>query len=125
MLEKAKQRSQEAGLQNVVCYEDFRRALEHPGVDLVSVCTPQHLHCQHVVAAAESGKHMIIEKPAAISSEELRRMREAVRKAGVRTVVSFVLRWNPWFRTLKAMIADNVFGRPYYLETDYLSYNGS
>ena len=52
-------------------------------------------------------------------------MRDAVRQAGVRTVVGFVLRWNPLFRTLKAMLADNALGRPYYVETDYLSHNGS
>jgi predicted dehydrogenase len=123
--EKAQGRAEEAGLKNVAFYEDYRRALDHPGVDIVSICTPQQFHCGHVVAAAERGKHLVIEKPVAISIEELLRMREAVRKAGVRTVVSFVLRWNPWFQTLKALMADNVLGRPYYVETDYLSYNGS
>jgi predicted dehydrogenase len=52
-------------------------------------------------------------------------MRRAVRQAGVRTVAGFVLRWNPLFRTLKALLADNALGNPYYVETDYCSYNGS
>ncbi len=52
-------------------------------------------------------------------------MRAAVRKAGVKTVVSFVLRWNPLFRTLKAMSADGAFGKVYYVEADYMSHNGS
>jgi predicted dehydrogenase len=68
---------------------------------------------------------MIIEKPVGINLEELRRMRDAVRQAGVKTVVGLVLRWNPLFRTLKALMADGALGRPYYVETDYLSYNGS
>ena len=41
------------------------------------------------------------------------------------TVVSFVLRWNPLFVTLKRMIADGAIGKPYCVEADYLSHNGS
>ena len=67
---------------------------------------------------------MIIEKPVATSIEEVAADARRGAPAGVKTVVSFVLRWNPWFRTLKAMLADNAFGRPYYVETDYLSHNG-
>jgi predicted dehydrogenase len=124
-LEKARARVAAANLSDVICYDDFRQALAHPGVDLVSICTPQHVHCRHVVAAAEAGKHMIIEKPVGISLEELGKMQIAVRRGGVQTVVSFVLRWNPLVATLKAMIADNALGRPYYVEADYLSHNGS
>jgi predicted dehydrogenase len=124
-LESARRRAAEAGLENVGLYDDLEAALKHPGVDVVSICTPQHVHCQNVLAAAGAGKHLIIEKPVANSVAELRQMRDAVRAAGVKTIVSFVLRWNPLFRTLKAMIADNAIGRPYYVEADYLSYNGS
>ena len=106
-------------------YDDLEKALRHPGVDIVSICTPQHVHCRQVLAAAKAGKHMLIEKPVGISLEELHAMRQAVRRAGVHTVVGFVLRWNPLFRTLKAMLADNALGNPYYVETDYLSHNGS
>jgi predicted dehydrogenase len=124
-LEKAQRRVAEAALQGTAVYDDFEKALRHPGIDIVSICTPQHAHCRQVVAAAEAGKHMLIEKPLGISLDELDTMRRAVRKAGVRTGVGFVLRWNPLFRALKAMLADNVLGRPFYVETDYLSHNGS
>ncbi len=123
--EQARERAFQAGLQEVAVYNDLDRALNHPGVDLVSICSPQHVHCQHVLAAAAAGKHMIIEKPAGNSRDELRAMQRAVREAGVRTVVSFVLRWNPLFRALKAMLANDILGSPYYVETDYLSHNGS
>jgi predicted dehydrogenase len=124
-IESARRRVGEAGLADVACFDDFHAALAHPGVDIVSICTPQHVHCENVLAAARAGKHMVIEKPIGISLDELRLMREAVQSAGVRTVVSFVLRWNPLFRTLKAMMADNAIGRPYYVEADYLSHMGS
>jgi predicted dehydrogenase len=124
-LESARRRATDAGLQNVGLYDDLDAALKHPGVDVVSICTPQHVHCQNVLAAAAAGKHLIIEKPVGNRVDELRQMRDAVQAAGVKTIVSFVLRWNPLFRTLKAMMADNAIGRPYYVEADYLSYNGS
>jgi predicted dehydrogenase len=123
--EKACERIAEAGLADAAAYDDFASALAHPGVDIVSICTPQHVHCAQVIAAAQAGKHLLIEKPAATCLADLQAMRQAVRAAGVRTVVGFVLRWNPLFRTLKTMLADDALGRPYYVETDYLSHNGS
>jgi predicted dehydrogenase len=124
-LASARRRAAEAGLKDVACYDDFPKALRHPGVHIVSVCTPQHIHCANVLLAAQAGKHLVIEKPAGISLGELRRMREAVRRAAVKTVVSFVLRWNPLFQTLKTMSAEGAFGRVYSVEADYLSHNGS
>lgn len=123
-LASARQRAAEAGLEGIGLYDDLAAALEHPGVDIVSVCTPQHVHCQNVLAAARAGKHLVIEKPAGISLAELRRMRQAVQRAGVKTVVSFVLRWNPLFQELKSLMAAGALGRPYYVEVDYLSHNG-
>jgi predicted dehydrogenase len=124
-LETARRRARESGLGDIPCYDNFEQALRHPGVDIVSICTPQHVHCENVLAAARAGKHLVIEKPVGISLEELQRMREAVRRADVRTVVSFVLRWNPLFRKLKALVAQGAIGQPYSVEADYLSHNGS
>ncbi len=124
-IESARRQTNEAGLADVTCFDDYQKALAHPDVDIVSICTPQHVHCENVLDAAGAGKQLVIEKPIGISLEELRLMQHAVQSAGVKTVVSFVLRWNPLFRTIKGMIADNAIGRPYYVEADYLSHMGS
>lgn len=124
-LASAQRRATESGLPDVALYDNLDRALAHPGVDIVSICTPQHLHCANVLAAAAAGKHLVIEKPAGLSREELGLMNAAVAAAGVKTVVSFVLRWNPLFRRLKSLIAAGAIGRPYYVEADYLSACGS
>ena len=101
-------------------------ALAHPGVDIVSICTPQHVHCaaragggrgRQAHAHRKAGRH----QPRRTAARCARRCAQA----GVQTVVGFVLRWNPLFRTLKALLADNALGRPYYVEADYLSHNGS
>jgi predicted dehydrogenase len=120
-MESVKKRAEEAGLKDIGMYADLDQALRHEGVDIVSVCTPQHLHAENTIAAARAGKHIVIEKPIANSLEEMRAMREAVRLAGVKTVVCFVLRWNPLFETLKSLIADDAIGKIYHVETDYQS----
>jgi predicted dehydrogenase len=124
-VDSARQRATQAGLKDVACYGSLAEALRHPDVDLVSICTPQHVHCENAMAAARAGKHLIIEKPAGVSLAELQLMQDAVRSAGVKSLVSFVLRWNPLFRAIKALIADGALGQVYCVEADYLSHNGS
>ncbi|HOL93909.1 MAG TPA: Gfo/Idh/MocA family oxidoreductase [bacterium] len=120
-MESVVQRANDFGMTDIGMYTDLEKALQHKGVDIVSICTPQHVHAENVITAAGAGKHLVIEKPIANSLEEIRAMRDAVRQAGVKTVVSFVLRWNPLFSTLKNLIAQGAFGNIYYVETDYQS----
>ncbi len=122
-LASAERRAAEAGLE-VPCLDNYEEALEVDGVDIVSVCTPQHVHAENVIAAARAGKHIVIEKPVAQTLEEMRAMQAAVNEAGVKTVVSFVLRWNPLFVKLKRMSSEGAFGEVYCVETDYQSYCG-
>ena len=120
-MESARSRAEAAGLKDVGLYTDYEKALEHEGVDIVSVCTPQHLHAENTIKAAQAGKHIVIEKPIANSVDEMAAMREAVHKAGVKTICCFVLRWNPLFQILKSLLADNALGNIYHVETDYQS----
>jgi len=124
-LASAQRLAEQYGLGGISCYDSLDAALELDGVDIVCVCTPQHVHCENVLAAAAAGKHIVIEKPVANSLDELYAMRDAVRRAGVKTVVSFVLRWNPLFQTIKRLIAEGALGEVYCVETDYQSYNGA
>jgi predicted dehydrogenase len=100
-------------------YDDLDTLLTHPGLDALSICTPHARHAQETIAAARAGKHILIEKPVAVTPEELHAMDAAVAEAGVRTVVSFVLRWNPLVETAKAMVADGTFGELIYVQADY------
>lgn len=122
-VESAQARATESGL-DVPVFDNYEKALATDGIDIVSVCTPQHLHADNVILAAQAQKHIVIEKPACQTLDELKRMQTAVKKAGVKTVVSFVLRWNPLFETLKRMTCDDTFGELYCVETDYQSYCG-
>ncbi len=97
-------------------YEDL---LENPDIHIVAVATPPDCHLDQAVRAAEAGKHLLLEKAMARNVEEARKIRDAVAAAGVKSVVSFVLRWNPLFETIKAQLADNAIGEVFYGEVDY------
>jgi predicted dehydrogenase len=94
--------------------------LRRDDVDIVAVCTPHNAHTQYVVTAAEAGKHIIIEKPVALTPEDVLKQQQAVRKNKVKTVVSFVLHWNPLLMTIDHLIEQNVFGDIFMVEVDYL-----
>jgi predicted dehydrogenase len=94
--------------------------LRRKDVEIVVVCTPHYLHTKYAVAAAEAGKHIIIEKPAAITLEDLRKQQQAVKKAGVKTLVGFVLHWNPLLMTIDRLITQGVFGNIFLVEVDYM-----
>ena len=100
-------------------HDHVAELLAHPGLDALSICTPPERHAQETIAAAQAGKHILIEKPVATRVEDLHAMDAAVRAAGVRTVVGFVLHWNPQVQTAKALVDDGALGQLLYVQTDY------
>jgi len=99
---------------------DAAELLRRKDTDIVVVCTPHNQHTKYTVAAAEAGKHIIIEKPVAITLEDMRKQQQAVKKAGVKTLVSFVLHWNPLLMTIDRLITQGVFGNIFMVEVDYM-----
>jgi len=116
--ERARERMIGCGLECKV-YTDYDQLLADPAVDCISICTPNHLHAQEAIKAAQAGKHIVIEKPAALNLGDLHAMQKAVSEARVKTVVSFVLRWNPAFDVIKSLLAARAIGDLYYAEVDY------
>jgi predicted dehydrogenase len=94
--------------------------LRRDDVNIVVVCTPHDLHTRYVIAAAEAGKHVIIEKPVALTMDDTRKQLRAVRKNNVKTIVSFVLHWNPLLMNIDKLIAQDVLGNIFMVEVDYL-----
>jgi predicted dehydrogenase len=98
---------------------DYEDVLRDDRLDLVDITSPSHLHTEHGIAAAEAGKHLLVEKPMALTMNENRSLRDAVVKAGVKSVASFVLRWNPAVETIRTLIASGAIGDLFYAEVDY------
>lgn len=99
---------------------DAEPVLRRDDVHVVVVCTPHNVHTEYVVAAAEAGKHVLVEKPMALTLEEVRRQQQAVRSSGVKSLVSFVLHWNPLLITIDRLIEQGIFGNIFMVEVDYL-----
>src|SRR3972149_8824882 len=84
--------------------------LARDDIDIVVVSTPHNVHTEYVVAAPAAGKHLIVEKPVALTVEDVKRQREAVERSGVKTLVGFVLHWNPLLMTIYKLIEQGTFG---------------
>jgi predicted dehydrogenase len=99
----------------------YRDLLAAPDVDIISIASPNHLHAAEAVAAARAGKHILLEKPTGLDVSELRQIRDAVRKAGVRTIVSFELHYNPYLRFARWLREAGWLGRLRFARFQYLS----
>ena len=116
--ESAEAQIQTHGLTDCHIYTDYAQALADPRVDIVVICTPNDLHCEQAIAAARAGKHLLIEKPAALQWEDAQRMAKEIEAAGVRSLVGYVLHFNGLFETAKNL-QEKFFGEIQYAETDY------
>ena len=102
---------------------DWHELVSDPEVDLVDVCTPNHLHAPMSIEALEAGKHVACEKPLAGTLDDARRMRDAARKArrkGVESFVSFNYRRVPALAFAHQLIAKGRLGRIFHVRASYL-----
>jgi predicted dehydrogenase len=81
-------------------------------LDLVSICTPDHLHLEPALAIAEKGINLFIEKPIASRLEEGEAIVEAVRKAGVKLGIGYLLRFDPRYSAARELIRSGKIGDP-------------
>jgi len=79
-------------------------------INAVFVCTPHHLHKQHVLAAIAAGKHVLCEKPLTITTEDGAELVEAARQAGVILAVAYYRRFYPVMEMLRAVVRSNRLG---------------
>jgi predicted dehydrogenase len=92
-------------------YDDYRRLLERKDIDAVIIGIPNYLHEEAVVAAAQAGKHILIEKPFARTLEEGQRMLDAVERAGVKMVYGEMLCFSPKYTRAKRLVDEGALGR--------------
>jgi predicted dehydrogenase len=92
-------------------FADHRELLAMPGLDAVSVCTPNAAHHAATLAAAAAGVHVLCEKPISLSIPEADEMIDACRRAGVVLAVDHHLRSNPSVERARSMIEAGDIGR--------------
>jgi predicted dehydrogenase len=91
-------------------HADWRGLIEDPEVEAVYVATPVHLHAEQTVAAAEAGRHVLCEKPMALSVAECERMNAAARANGVRLGVAYYRRFYPAVERVRAILGSGEIG---------------
>ncbi len=93
-------------------HADWRNLVEDPEIDAVYVATPVRLHAEQTIAAARAGKHVLCEKPMALSVPECERMIAAARKSGVQLGIAYYRHLYPAVRRLRELLAGGEIGRP-------------
>lgn len=91
---------------------DYEELLARDDVDAVSIATPDHLHRDIAIAAAEAGKNILLEKPMATTLTDAKDIAEAVTEAGVICMVDFQNRWNISMVRAKETLEAGELGTP-------------
>lgn len=92
-------------------YESVEALCSDPDVEVVYVATPHQLHAKHAKLAASAGKHLLVEKPMAISITECQEMIAEARNAGVRLVVGHSHSFDGPYLRMRELIGSGQFGR--------------
>jgi predicted dehydrogenase len=98
-------------------YSSLEEMLENPSIQAVNILTPNHLHHDAVVKAARAGKHLLVEKPPAMSLREVDSMAAACREAGVAIGVVLQCRTRKSIQAMRKAINEGRFGTIYHADT--------
>jgi myo-inositol 2-dehydrogenase / D-chiro-inositol 1-dehydrogenase len=103
-------------------YDDYLELIENDEIDAVAVCVPPGLHAQVALAALEAGKHVMIEKPLALSLRECNLLLESGSANGsLKVMVGFNLRWHRLVREAREIIGRGELGRVKLIRTVFTS----
>ncbi len=100
-------------------YQDYGKMLADGEIDVIDICTPHPMHADQAVAAARAGKHLLIEKPIALSLADCDRVRAAIHENGVQAAVCFECRFSAHFTLVRSLIDQGLLGALHYAEVDY------
>jgi predicted dehydrogenase len=120
--EAAQKSSEKFNVKHV--FEDYRKLLELPEVDAVSVCTPNYLHMEPTLLALQAGKHVLCEKPIAMNAGEAKQMVDAANAAGKKFQVGYNMRFAPTNQLLKKYVDAGDLGEIYYARAQALRRRG-
>lgn len=107
--EKARTAGETYGVERV--YEDYHDVLKDPDIHVVHICTPHHLHAGMAVEALEAGKHVLCEKPMALTVSDAERMIKARDESGKSLGICFQNRYNESSRYMKSLLDSGELGR--------------
>lgn len=101
-------------------YGSYQALIDDPDVDVVHNATPNHLHYPVNVAVLNKGKHIVCDKPLAMTAAEAKKLVDLATRAGVVHAVTFGYRGNPLVQHARAVVARGDIGRPTFIHGYYL-----
>jgi len=104
-------------------YGSYKALLADPDVDAVYIPLPNHLHAEWTIAAARAGKHVLCEKPLAMTAAEAQRMVDACRDAGVLLMEAFMYRLHPSWVAVRELVEAGRIGRLVAVDSWFSYYN--
>jgi D-xylose 1-dehydrogenase (NADP+, D-xylono-1,5-lactone-forming) len=111
---RAAEFARECGIPRV--FDSYEQLLADPAIDAVYIPLPQHLHAEYCIKAAEKGKHMLVEKPAALNGPELRSVIGACRTHGVLFMEAFMYRFLRVHNRAKEIVEQGTIGPLRYVD---------
>lgn len=103
---------------NIYNYENFDAIADNNEIDIVYVVLPNSMHAEFSIRAAQAGKHVICEKPMAISVAECNAIIEACQKAGVKLGIGYRLHSEPYTQEVKRFVKEGTFGKTLYVNAE-------
>jgi predicted dehydrogenase len=100
-------------------YSDYQRLLEGDAVDAVIISTPNFLHARQTIHAARAGKHVLVQKPLALTLDDIDSMDRAAKDAGVTAMALMMTRFQSCYQHLKELLDNRVLGAPLVYRTQY------
>ena len=105
-------------------HPSWQALVDNPAVDIVSICTPPALHTEIAVAALQAGKHVICEKPTALTVAEAETMLAAAQAAPNQlAIIDHELRFHPQRLQLRQLIKEGFVGTLLHVQLDRLGVN--
>jgi predicted dehydrogenase len=95
---------------NVYNYQSFDSIAANKNIDLVYVVLPNAMHKEFAIRAAQAGKHLIVEKPMALTAADCTEMMAACKKTGVQMAIGYRLHYEPYNMEMKRLGQEKVFG---------------
>jgi len=99
-----------AGRYELKAVGELRELVTDPAISIIYVATPPARHAEHALAALEEGRHILCEKPLAVTVSDAERMIAAARAKGVKLGVNFVMRYGPLWKPVKDLVESRILG---------------
>lgn len=104
-------------------YGSYQDLLDDPDIEVVYIPLPNHLHPEWAIASAEAGKHVLCEKPLAMTSKLAGRMIEAAERSGVKLMEAFMYRLHPLWVEVRRLLAEGAVGELRAIQSFFSYYN--